>query len=423
MTPTRAITRRHCLQQALGIGLAGILASSNFAAAARPKKILLCSGWQWISIADISQTPASLRLLETHWRDTEVTLWLYKTTDAITAMIRSAFPKLQIVEGSIDKKTLQITGDELRKALEQTDLAIHGAAPNLIAPELLQWCQTNKKPFGVLGIGLGDVDEKQAVLLSNTKFAFARDSSTLNAIKKAGVKGPTLGVIPDSSFFFDLRDDASAKAFLKTAGLEDGRFFCVVPRLRFTPFRRFPAEVLRQRTATNEQFAEIDHGKLRDAITLAVRKTGMKVLACPEMSYEIDLIDKHVINPLPDDVKKNVAKRGTFWLPDEAASVFARAAAIVSFETHAAILALSAGVPAIYLHQPTEIHKAQIFRDIGLTPWVQEIEDSSGDRIAKPLLEILTNADVAKKKVTKAMSMVEALYDENVGAIRESIKG
>jgi hypothetical protein len=422
MTPTRAITRRHCLQQAFGIGVGGLLASAGLAADAKPRRILLCSGWQWISIADISQTPGSIRLLQSHLRDAEITLWLYKTTDPIRDMIRRAFPRLKIVEGTIDKQTLQITGDDLRKALETTDLAIHGSAPNLIAPELLTWCQTNKKPFGVLGIGLGDVDEKQAVLLSNTKFAFARDSSTLNAIKKAGVKGPTLGAIPDSAFAFNLRDETAGTVFLKSVGLTDGQFFCIVPRLRFTPFRRFPADVLRQRAATNEQFVEVDHGKLRDAITLAVRKTGMKVLACPEMSYEIDLIDKHIINPLPDDVKKNVVKRGTFWLPDEAASVFARAAAVVSFETHAAILALTAGVPAIYLHQPNEIHKAQIFRDIGLTPWVQEIDDSNGDRIAKPLLEVLTNAEGARKRVKKAMSVVDSLYDESFATIVELLK-
>jgi hypothetical protein len=81
-----------------------------------------------------------------------------------------------------------------------------------------------------------------------------------------------------------------------------------------------------------------------------------------------------------------------------------------------------AGVPAIYLHQPNEIHKAQIFRDIGLTPWVQEIDDSNGDRIAKPLLEVLTNAEGARKRVKKAMSVVDSLYDESFATIVELLK-
>lgn len=416
-----ALSRRQWL------GLAGLsiaaLATRGVAAPAKPKKILLCSGWQWVSIGDISQTPGGLRLLEQHLPDAQVTLWFTHPNEETLAFVRKAFPKLRIVEGSIDKKTLAVTGEPLQQALAEADLVVHGSAPTLLAPELLEWCQTNKKPFGVLGITLGDIDEKQAVILSNARFAFARESSTLAAMKKMGVKGPKLGLIPDSAFSFDLRDDAAAGAFLKANGLEEGKFFCAIPRLRYTPYRRFPPDVLRKRAEVNDQFAEVDHAKLRDAITLAVRKTGMKVLVCPEMTYQVALLDKLLIDPLPDDVKKQVVKRGTFWMPDEAASIYARAAAVISFEMHSPILALAAGTPIVYLHQPTEIHKGQVFRDLGLQQWVQEIEDSSGERIAKVLIDMLTNSRAAKAKVAKALEMVMQEDQEALGTVAAILSG
>jgi hypothetical protein len=48
-------------------------------------------------------------------------------------------------------------------------------------------------------------------------------------------------------------------------------------------------------------------------------KQATRVLVCPEMTYQIDIMDELLINPLPDDIKSFVTKRG-YCLPDEAAS-------------------------------------------------------------------------------------------------------
>lgn len=39
-----------------------------------------------------------------------------------------------------------------------------------------------------------------------------------------------------------------------------------------------------------------------------MRETGKKVLICPEMSYQIDIMDELLLDPLPDDVKPSVVK-------------------------------------------------------------------------------------------------------------------
>jgi hypothetical protein len=41
---------------------------------------------------------------------------------------------------------------------------------------------------------------------------------------------------PDGAFATDLREDARPLAFLEKHGLEEGKFLCCIPRLRYTPY-------------------------------------------------------------------------------------------------------------------------------------------------------------------------------------------
>ena len=61
-----------------------------------------------------------------------------------------------------------------------------------------------------------------------------------------------------------------------------------------------------------------------------------------------------LVDPLPKDVKKLVVWRDSYWLPDEAASVYAQAQAVVSVECHSPLIALRNGTPAFYVRQPTD---------------------------------------------------------------------
>src|SRR5690606_8500035 len=111
------------------------------------------------------------------------------------------------------------------------------------------------------------------------------------------------------------------------------------------------AQKIKHVETTNEQFREKDHAKLRKAMIAWVRNTGNKVLVCPEMTYQVDIMDELLIDPLPDDVKPYVFKRG-YWLPDEAASIYQKAVAVLSFECHSPIIAAANNTPFFYLRQP-----------------------------------------------------------------------
>jgi hypothetical protein len=137
-----------------------------------------------------------------------------------------------------------------------------------------------------------------------------------------------------------------------------------------------------------------------------VRETGNPALLCPEMTYQVELLRPLLFDPLPDDVKPRVEARPGYWLTDEAASTYARAAAVVSMEMHSPIIAIANRTPAIHLRQPTDTRKGQMWRDVGLGNWLFEIEEASGEQIAARLLDLHRSSDQTQALVAKARGYV-----------------
>jgi len=121
------------------------------------------------------------------------------------------------------------------------------------------------------------------------------------------------------------------KGVLNPDRLEEGKFICVIPRLRYAPYyrvRNVPrASADDIRDAINNRTTGQDHAKLREMIASCVNNTGNKVMACAEMTYQVELAKEVLVDPLPAEIRKNVVWRDTYWLPDEAASIYSKAAA------------------------------------------------------------------------------------------------
>ncbi|WP_406699217.1 polysaccharide pyruvyl transferase family protein [Singulisphaera sp. Ch08] len=371
------------------------------AAPGKSRRILLRSSWQTINIGDIAHTPGMLTLLETHLPEAEVTLWPSSIDNGVEEMLRARFPKLRIAKSAAEKNA----------AIEECDTCLHGSGPGFVAAaDIARWRKTGK-PYVIGGITLNDAEIKnRRDLLADARFVFCRDTDSLQALDASKNPCPHREFGPDATFFLDLRDDSKADAFLREHALEPGKFACFVPRLRYTPYWKIrksvqPDEVAK-REAVNETHAESDHAKLRAAIIGWVRTTGNKALLCPEMTYQVELLRPLLFDRLPEDVKPHVVVRPGYWLTDEAASTYARAAAVVSCEMHSPIIAIANGTPAIHVRQPTDTRKGQMWRDVGLGDWLFEIEAAKGEEISLRLLDLVRESEKTKAKITKAREFI-----------------
>ncbi len=234
------------------------------------------------------------------------------------------------------------------------------------------------------------------------------------------------GVRPGRSTWHDASGRARALPWLREHGLEHGRFLCVIPRLRYTPYykirntpRRPEDEV---RDAINDRTTEADHARLRDLISLYVRNTGHRVLVCAEMTYQIELGKQVLVDPLPEEIRRHVVWRDTYWLPDEAASIYARAQAVAGFECHSPLIAYHNGTPALYVRQPTDTCKGQMYADFGAAEWLGEVEQVSGRQLWEKVEAIHRNPTQAKARVRSIMSRVEQLQKRMVDSVRAACR-
>ncbi|MCB1097692.1 MAG: polysaccharide pyruvyl transferase family protein [Verrucomicrobiae bacterium] len=398
--------RRHFLTTTLTATLATQIRAADGSPA---KKITLRSSWQTVNIGDIAHTPGMLVLLEKYQPQAEITLWPSSVKDGVKELLLARFPKLKIAESREEKLA----------ALHECDFFLHGSGPGIVGKNDMLKAQDAGKPYGFGGITLNDSEIKNdRALLEGAQFVFLRDTQSLEALNASAYSGPKPMFGPDATFAVDLADKPAAEKLLAQHGLEPGKYLCAIPRLRWTPYWEIHHKPINaERDAVNKQFAEQDHAKLREAITSWVRETGMKVFLTPEMSYAVSLLKPLLFDGLPDDVKPEVAMMDRYWLTAEAASTLSMAAAVVSFECHSPILAIGHKVPAVYLRQPTDTRKGQMYRDIGVPQWIHEIEEVEGKDIAATLLKIAADPATANATVTAAHSFAHEKMKAMVEAI------
>ncbi len=417
--------------------------------AAEPPHILIREALQFENIGDSGRVPGTIRLLYQHLPEATVTLWPWQLHEREREMLMRAFPKLRIAEGEVDDAGKAST-PALAEAWKGADIFI---TPARHAKTFQAWAKTGR-PYGFFGsafdpisgrttlpeggtleqlrdaIGKLPADHfdghyKSREIYDGASFIFARDTYSLQYLKAQKLRTPIVEFGLDGTFGIAVRDEKRAQTWLRRIGVEEGKFICVLPRLRYTPYYRVKNlprdEADYEIDAINAEHAARDHAPLRDLITLWVRETGLKVILCPEMNYEIAVAKEQLLDPLPADVKPHVIWRDTFWLADEAASVYARAVAVVSAECHSPIIALSQGTPAFYVRNPADTVKAQMFRDIGLTDWVFESSQTTGQQLWEKLKPIHENRAAGRAKVDDAMQQAAGIQKRMVDVLAEAV--
>jgi hypothetical protein len=409
--------------------------------------VLLRSSWQTVNIGDIAHTFGALRALADHAPSALLTLWPCEVDRGVRERLLGEFPGLTIVEGGIDADGRPNT-PELEAAFDNCDLMIHGSAPAPVAGrDCKAWHELTGKPYGFFGVTfdpwcLGAAPTWEGATLAKTRkaietlpprhmpeplhellrkaaFIFCRDTLSVRYLEGQELGKVPLAFGPDATFAHRGKDEHLATRWLGEHGLQTDGFLCVVPRLRWTPCHdedRLPVselEILRK--AINRRTVETDHEILRQLLARWVRETGRKAIIVPEMTYQIPLGKEQLLERLPADVRPMVVWRDRFWLCDEAAATYARAAAVVSIENHSPILANGQATPAFYLRQPTDSIKGQMWHDVGLSKFTFEIDDAQ----IEPLWAMVQKA---AERDAETIQLCENARDFSAGILRAMVE-
>ena len=421
------------------------------------RKVLLRSSWQSVNIGDIGHTPGALALLWKYCPELEITLWPGKLEHGSRDFLKDSFPKLRFAEGALGQDGKPTT-PELAQAWEEADLYLNGSGSGFSGSNhAIAFRRATGKPVGVFGTstdpvsGFGEGRDPEGGTLNGLRerarrlpkdhlqgdlryvideaaFFFCRDTISRDYLRTQGLRTPLLEFGPDAQLGMPMRDDVKGLRWLRDHGLEEGKFICVIPRLRYTPYHRMRretnggmlTEVEKQKDAINERTTERDHAKLREMMIRYVRETGNRVMVCAEMTYQVEMGRDVLVQPLPEDVRSKVVWRDTYWLPDEAASIYAKASCVVSVECHSPLIALHQGVPIIHVRQPTDTCKGQMYLDMGCSDWLQEVDEVDGAGLWRILSGIVQDPAQARAKVRRVMAGVEKGQALMVEAVRRA---
>jgi polysaccharide pyruvyl transferase WcaK-like protein len=404
-----------------------LVSALRAATAGAPAHIILRSSWQTVNIGDIAHTPGVLRILEDHLPEMKVSLWPSSVSNGVEQILAARFPNVAILK----------TQDQRAAAFKDADFLLHGSGPSLVARnDVERWRQQTGKPFGVYGITISGqpstatspMPEQLAntiETLSHASFTFFRDSRSLQLAKDLDCTCPIMEFGPDGAFATDLRDDAAATAFLATHGLEEGKFLCCIPRLRFTPYWVIPeknAEPDPIKHARNEAMKEHDHAQLRQAILKIIAETDLKLLLCPEDQTQMAVAKELLFDPLPDEAKTKVVWRPDYWLTGEALSTYVRSAGLFGNEMHSPIMCIGNGVPAIVCRWAEQTSKGFMWQDIGLGDWLFDLDDPEDySRVAPTIIAMAKDPQAAKEKAAKARAFVEARQQETMAVLGDQL--
>ena len=408
------MNRRHFLHTTFAAALPA-LASAQ---AAPRKRILLRSSWQTVNIGDIAHTPGMLHLLEKHLPEYDVTLWPSSVENGVAEMLTKRFPKLMILAKDAAAKA---------EAFETHDFLLHGSGPGIVGQKsILEWTEKTGKPYGIGGVTWsGETGGEGVKVISGAKFAFFRDSVSLDAAKKAGATSPIMEFGPDATFACDLINDEPAAAWLREVGLEDGKFVCCIPKLRNSPYWEIKKgyKLDEKKHARNEEMKEHDIAPLRNAVIAVVRETSMKVLLCPEDASQMKLNKEMIYDKLPDDVKSKVVWRKDYWLTDFAQSVYNRSAGLFGNEQHSPIMCIGHGIPAIVCRYKEQTSKGFMWKDIGLSEWLFDHDFDEAEKGLTPaVLAIVKDPNTAKAKAMRGKAVADDRMKRMMDVLRAELE-
>lgn len=390
------------------------------------KRILLRTGWQMRNIGDVCFTPAMLGALARYIPEADVACWASNIDEAGRKLIRKDFPAAKFLDGKINEPG-KPTPPHLQQAFAECDLFLynsgmvinyglhgtHDLERTLGAVMPFYLAGNLGKPYGTWAQTFDIFDPPSPIVLhrvmSDAKFLFTRDSISIGILKEAGIQGPHIAFAPDIAFQYRQRNDAAANAYLQSAGLERGKFLVAIIHY-----------AVLDRPGVRERGPEYVR-KMQEVLIRWVRETKLPILIAPEDDREIALGKAQLIDPMPADVKPYLKLRDTFWLPDEALSVFLASRTMFNMEPHGNIMALANGLPCLHCFEWAFGKKAEMFRDIGLGDWAFHLATATPAQMGDALLAVHRDYAAAQHKREVGMRTVEQKTRDGFNVIRRSM--
>jgi hypothetical protein len=409
------MNRRRFLQTSLAAMLAAVPAMAQ---TGRRPRILLRNGWQSQNIGDIAHYMGMMELLKRHQIDADVRFWASNMENGADELFHKHFPTVPCFK---DKPSVDA-------AFKECDFFLHGSSLRL---RRVEGCHALARRDRQAIRRHGDLAHRHGrALLATLRKANFVTSATVCRPRRAQEE---LGIpAPPAMGWGRTRPLASSSCATKrrpprisgrTASSKAGSFAAsraIAGRRsgRSTRIVRWTQVKL----ARNREMVEHDHAPHREAIIRLVREAGVKVLVTHEDQTQIHLGKEVLFDPLPDDVKRHVVWRESYWLTDEALSVYARSLGLFGNEMHSPILCIANGIPAAVGRWDEQTQKGFMWRDIGLDEWLFTMDDEERIRaIPQTVLAIASDPAAAKAKVEKGRQIVLAKQAEQFASLRKAL--
>jgi polysaccharide pyruvyl transferase WcaK-like protein len=270
-------------------------------------------------------------------------------------------------------------------------------------------------PYGVGGQSFEALDWPSDLvfrpLFKDAQFVYCRDPDSLAYLAQRDLLAPRSGFRPDSTFFFQGFDEPWLEAYLREHALTPKQFITLTIRSA----RSQPGPL----ADTISQERQDEHmERIRTFVTEWVERTGVPVVLCPEVRYEIPLMHDNVFLRLAPEVQKKCVWMDQFWTTEQAYSLYRQAEMVVSMEMHSVIMALSLGTPVLMPQFAENGRKVWMLEELGLRDWIFDIDEpADSPRLLETALKIHRHPAQAEARVRRQLPHVRQLGLEMVTEI------
>ncbi|MFO7946626.1 MAG: polysaccharide pyruvyl transferase family protein [Armatimonadota bacterium] len=217
-------------------------------------------------------------------------------------------------------------------------------------------------------------------LLNHADFVFCRDSNSLQYLQRLDIGPEAARFVPDSTLAFSGEEEGWAERFLDRHEVGERQFLVVIPRTWLGD------HITRERIGPER--GEEHMASLQEVIGTWVKRTAHPVVLGVEVEDELVNVRELVYERLPEEVREKCVMLEEFWRPEQAASLYRRAEAVLTVELHSFLLAVAQGTPAVVWTFAESGRKIEMVRDFGLGEWLFDIDEDDAQAVADCLLEI-----------------------------------